>query len=81
MRLDLQAKLLRVLQEQEFERVGGTAADSRWTSASSRPPIATSPPRPTRGDVPAGPLLSASSVIPIVIPPLRERPEDIPLLA
>ena len=79
MRLDLQAKLLRVLQEQEFERVGGTHADQ-----GRRPHHRHDQPRP-RVVCGAGhfrrDLFFRLSVIPISIPPLRERPDDIPLLS
>ena len=80
MRLDLQAKLLRVLQEQEFERVGGTRADQASTCAS----IATTN-RDLAAEATPGSFArtssTGSSVIPMLIPPLRERLEDIPLLA
>ncbi|MGH7507054.1 MAG: sigma-54-dependent transcriptional regulator, partial [Longimicrobiales bacterium] len=79
MRLDLQAKLLRVLQEQEFERVGGTTpinVDVRVVATTNRE---------LAGEVRAGKfredLFYRLSVVPIVIPPLRQRQEDIPLLA
>ena len=49
MRLDLQAKLLRVIQEQEFERVGGNAADQGGRAARSRRRTAISRPRWTPG--------------------------------
>jgi DNA-binding NtrC family response regulator len=79
MRLDLQAKLLRVLQEQEFERVGGSSpikVDVRIIATTNRDLAEFSSQGHFRQD-----LYFRLSVIPISIPPLRERPEDIPLLA
>ena len=79
MRLDLQAKLLRVLQEQEFERVGGSTRDQ-----GRRAHRRDDQPRP-RGVSPRGhfrqDLYYRLSVIPVRMPPLRERKEDIPVLA
>jgi DNA-binding NtrC family response regulator len=79
MRLDLQSKLLRVLQEQEFERVGGTTTiqvDVRIVATTNRD-IGHSVERDEfRRD-----LFYRLSVMPIHIPALRERPDDIPILA
>ncbi|MBI3568303.1 MAG: sigma-54-dependent Fis family transcriptional regulator [Gemmatimonadetes bacterium] len=79
MRLDLQAKLLRVLQEQEFERVGGTTpirVDVRIIATTNRDLAAEAAAGAFRRD-----LYYRLGVIPILIPPLRERKEDIALLA
>ena len=79
MRLDLQAKLLRVLQEQEFERVGGTSSikvDVRIVATTNRDLAAEADTGNFRQD-----LYYRLSTIPILIPPLRERVEDIPVLA
>ena len=79
MRLDLQAKLLRVLQEQEFERVGGTVpihVDARVVATTNRDLSAEVREGKFRED-----LFYRLSVMPIVVPPLRDRPEDIPILA
>jgi DNA-binding NtrC family response regulator len=78
MRLDLQAKLLRVIQQQEFERVGGTEpikVDVRLVATTNRD---------LKAEVDAGKFRSdlyyRLNVVPIRTPPLRERVEDIPRL-
>jgi DNA-binding NtrC family response regulator len=79
MRIDLQAKLLRVLQEQEFERVGGTqpiTVDVRIIATTNRDLASQVAQGLFRQD-----LFFRLSVMPISLPPLRERPDDIPLLA
>jgi DNA-binding NtrC family response regulator len=79
MRIDLQAKLLRVLQEQEFERVGGSApikVDVRIIATTNRDLASYAAQGHFRQD-----LFFRLGVIPIALPPLRERPDDIPLLA
>ena len=79
LRLDLQAKLLRVLQEQEFDRVGGTTpvkVDVRVVATTNRDLAAESEAGRFRLD-----LFYRLSVVSIRIPPLRERRADIPVLA
>jgi Response regulator containing CheY-like receiver, AAA-type ATPase, and DNA-binding domains len=76
--LPLQVKILRVLQEKEFERVGGAAlikADVRIIAATNRNLEKMVDKGEFRED-----LLYRLKVIPIYLPPLRERKEDIPLL-
>jgi transcriptional regulator with GAF, ATPase, and Fis domain len=77
--LDLQVKLLRVLQEKEFERVGGKSVISvnvRIISATNKDLLKEVEQGRFRRD-----LYYRLNVFPINLPPLRERPEDIPLLA
>ncbi len=74
-----QAKVLRVLQEQTFERVGGTeiiTVDVRVIAASNKPLEEEIQKANFRED-----LFYRLNVIPFEVPPLRERTEDIPLLA
>jgi len=75
----IQAKLLRVLQERCFERVGGSESievDLRVIAATNRPLAELVKKRLFRED-----LFYRLNVVKIHLPPLRDRPEDIPLLA
>jgi DNA-binding NtrC family response regulator len=77
--LALQAKILRALEERRFDRVGGTASiqvDVRVVAATNRNLKAAVAARQYRED-----LYFRLSVFPICIPPLRERPGDIQMLA
>ena len=79
MSLGLQAKLLRVLQEQRFERLGGTATlatDARIIAATNRDPTRLIADGRVRED-----LFYRLNVYPIHVPPLRERKEDLLPLA
>ncbi len=75
LKMELQAKLLRVLQERKFERVGGARtldADLRWVAATNRDLRAMIDAGTFRED-----LYHRLAVFPIKLPPLRDRPMDL----
>ncbi|MFO0740435.1 MAG: sigma-54 dependent transcriptional regulator [Labilithrix sp.] len=79
MPLAAQAKLLRVLQEREIERVGGNETikvDTRVVAATNRDLVKASETEAFRAD-----LYDRLNVVPLHIPPLRARRDDVPILA
>jgi len=75
----LQAKLLRVLQDRRYERIGGSRtleADVRWVAATNRPVEELLASGALRED-----LYHRLAVFPVRLPPLRERPRDVIPLA
>ncbi len=79
MGLEIQAKVLRLIQEKEFERVGSdkvTPVDVRIIAATHRNLEESVADNRFRSD-----LYYRLNVVPIALPPLRDRPEDVPLLA
>ncbi|HLU49771.1 MAG TPA: sigma-54 dependent transcriptional regulator, partial [Planctomycetota bacterium] len=79
MQFELQSKLLRVIQEREFQRIGGTKVypfRGRIVAATSQDLEALMHENRFRPD-----LYFRLNVVPVEIPPLRERKEDLPLLA
>src|SRR3546814_19987925 len=79
MPLQTQGKIVRVLQEQSFQRVGGTQrveVDVRVIASSNRDLVQEMGQGRFRED-----LYYRLNVVPIVVPPLRHRREDIPLLS
>ncbi len=79
MDMGLQSKLLRFLQNHIFSRVGGTdqiEVDTRVIAATNRDPLEAAEEGALRED-----LYYRLNVVPLYLPPLKERPEDIPVLA
>jgi DNA-binding NtrC family response regulator len=77
--LALQGKILRALEQRTFERLGGTTSikvDVRLVAATNRPLKQAIAARQFRED-----LYFRLSVFPVTVPPLRDRTEDIPILA